>query len=190
MPKIHNPEQAEQKRQQILNAAKRCFIQHGFHQTSMRQIIEAAELSAGGVYHYFPAKEAIVAAIAETERYQLNELIAHFARLPDARKAVFGMVDTILQATPTDEAILATEIFAESCRNEAVKTTTLQNVNALEAALLARLQACEATLVLPEKTLANLIIVLCEGLIGRIATRNLSVKTARQLAKQTLMTWL
>jgi len=53
------------RRDQILTAARSCFTQKGFHQTTMTDIMEAAKLSAGAVYNYFKSKEDIIVAMAE-----------------------------------------------------------------------------------------------------------------------------
>ena len=64
MPRISELRR-QQRRQQILDAARAEFARNGFHATSMDDIIRAAGMSPGGVYRYFPGKEAIIAAIAE-----------------------------------------------------------------------------------------------------------------------------
>ncbi|HEX9115511.1 MAG TPA: TetR/AcrR family transcriptional regulator [Anaerolineae bacterium] len=61
MPKVTD-EHALARRQQIIDAAYRCFARKGFHQTTMRDIYEEAQLSPGAVYHYFESKHDIIAA--------------------------------------------------------------------------------------------------------------------------------
>src|SRR5215207_1875636 len=61
MPKVTEAHSAA-RRQQIIDAAYRCFARKGFHQSTMRDIYEEAELSPGAVYHYFESKHAIIAA--------------------------------------------------------------------------------------------------------------------------------
>lgn len=53
------------RRQQILDAARSCFLRDGFHATSMQDVIKEAGLSVGAVYRYFPSKQALIRAIAE-----------------------------------------------------------------------------------------------------------------------------
>lgn len=62
MPKV-SEEHLEQRRRQILDAARRCFDRKGFHQTSMQDVFTESGLSAGAVYRYFRSKEDIVRAI-------------------------------------------------------------------------------------------------------------------------------
>jgi AcrR family transcriptional regulator len=44
----------------ILRAAARVFRAHGFANTGMRQIAEAAELSSGNLYYYFASKQELL----------------------------------------------------------------------------------------------------------------------------------
>jgi AcrR family transcriptional regulator len=59
MPKV-SAEYIDNRRQQIVDAAYRCFARKGFHQTTMREIYAEAGLSAGAIYHYFTSKEEII----------------------------------------------------------------------------------------------------------------------------------
>ncbi|MCK5124750.1 MAG: TetR/AcrR family transcriptional regulator [candidate division Zixibacteria bacterium] len=49
----------EQRLNEILDAAERVFIANGYHNCTMDQIAEEAELSKGTLYLYFKSKEAI-----------------------------------------------------------------------------------------------------------------------------------
>ena len=61
----HLPEQA--RREQILRAARRCFIDNGYHPTRMDDIARAAELSKGGVYFHFKSKQEVFEQLVEEE---------------------------------------------------------------------------------------------------------------------------
>jgi len=47
----------------ILEGAKRAFAEKGFDGASMQDLAQAAEMSAGNFYRYFPSKNAIIEAI-------------------------------------------------------------------------------------------------------------------------------
>jgi AcrR family transcriptional regulator len=57
----------ERQRDRILEAANRCFVDHGFHAASMANIAEAANMSPGLIYRYFENKNAIILAIIERQ---------------------------------------------------------------------------------------------------------------------------
>jgi TetR/AcrR family transcriptional repressor of uid operon len=63
------------RRQQILDAARTCFARSGFRGASMQEICLEAKMSPGGLYRYFPSKEAIIEAIAQDERCGAAELV-------------------------------------------------------------------------------------------------------------------
>ena len=61
----HMPEQA--RRAQILSAARRCFIENGYHPTRMDDIAKAAGLSKGGVYFHFKSKQEVFNSLVDEE---------------------------------------------------------------------------------------------------------------------------
>jgi AcrR family transcriptional regulator len=61
MPKVSEA-YMEARYQQILDAAVACFVENGFHQTTMQDICRKAGLSPGALYRYFSSKEEMVEA--------------------------------------------------------------------------------------------------------------------------------
>jgi AcrR family transcriptional regulator len=64
MPKIAEEARAA-RRDQIIAAAAKCFAGSGYHLTTMADIAEAAGVSKGTPYLYFPGKEALFIALYE-----------------------------------------------------------------------------------------------------------------------------
>ena len=64
MPKIAEEARAA-RRDQIIAAAAECFARSGYHVTTMADIAEAAGVSKGTPYLYFPGKEALFTALYE-----------------------------------------------------------------------------------------------------------------------------
>ncbi len=61
-------EVAEERRSQILKAALRCFAHHGYHQTTMDDIVEESGLSKGTLYWYYESFEeydSLISAIIQ-----------------------------------------------------------------------------------------------------------------------------
>jgi len=66
MPRI-TEERREARREQILDAARACLLEHGLEKVSMEMIIARSGLSTGAVYRYFKGKDQILeAAITAT----------------------------------------------------------------------------------------------------------------------------
>jgi AcrR family transcriptional regulator len=52
-----------QSRTRILDAARLCFVDRGYDQTTMKDIAAAAEMTAGALYHHFASKQELFAAV-------------------------------------------------------------------------------------------------------------------------------
>jgi AcrR family transcriptional regulator len=63
MPKVSEQHRLD-RRDEIVDAALRCFRKSGFQGTSMAEIIAESGLSAGAIYGYFDSKSEIVLAAA------------------------------------------------------------------------------------------------------------------------------
>src|SRR3954468_15736166 len=63
------------RRAQILDAAIICFAKRGFHQTSMHDISAEAGISVGLIYRYFANKEAVIAAMADRHKTEIQDLL-------------------------------------------------------------------------------------------------------------------
>jgi AcrR family transcriptional regulator len=63
----------EQRKQQIREAATRCFVRSGYAQTRLLDIAREAGLSKGGVYFHYKAKEALFHDILENLSRSLQD---------------------------------------------------------------------------------------------------------------------
>ncbi len=66
----------EQRRDDILAAAKKVFARKGFHATTIADVAKAARRSYGSIYWYFDSKEALFHALMESEERALRDHIA------------------------------------------------------------------------------------------------------------------
>jgi AcrR family transcriptional regulator len=112
-----DPIKYEEKRQEILAAARRCFVRDGFRGASIADICAEAGISPGHLYHYFSSKEAIVAAMGTAA---LAEGTAQFGALMEGSHALVALASVIENAKSRnlrDDFILILEILTESGRN-------------------------------------------------------------------------
>lgn len=131
----------EQRIAQILQAALQCFLVRGFHQTSMRDIAQAAGVSLGNLYNHFPGKEAIILAVAVAESEELAPLLQRLAASDGERAQVLVFLQDFHALCRQPEwATLAVEVLAESARNPAVAEAFAANRRQLQAALAEALQ--------------------------------------------------
>jgi len=92
MPKVSDAHR-ESRRDQILDAALRCFTAQGFQATTMADIIEASGLSAGAIYGYFAGKQELaVEAARRAIAGRVGDVDAVAARGPVSPAAVFRAI--------------------------------------------------------------------------------------------------
>ena len=109
------------RRQQILEAARTCFARSGFRGASMQEICAEARMSPGGLYRYFPSKEAIIEAIAQEERCGAAEIV-HAMRGPGPLldRLVGCAMGYFAYMRDPGACELMAEISAESLRNSEI----------------------------------------------------------------------
>jgi AcrR family transcriptional regulator len=111
------------RRQQILDAARTCFLRNGFHATSIQDVIAEAGLSVGAVYRYFPSKTELISAIADEVVGQVEGTLSAVAvdesiPLPDAMARAVDLMEDNLG---TDGMMrLAVQLWAEALRDPAI----------------------------------------------------------------------
>jgi AcrR family transcriptional regulator len=107
-------------RERIVDEAMRLFSQHGYAATSIARIEEAAGLTpgAGGLYHHFKSKEAVLAAGIERQLERLGALrkIRHvLGSLGDLRAELTLTARYVLAELDNESELL--RILASDVRN-------------------------------------------------------------------------
>ncbi len=92
MPKVTEA-YLDVRRQQIIDAAYRCFARKGFHQTTMRDIYAEAGLSPGAIYHYFDSKEEIIEASFIFDHQRSLPVFEQAIDDPDPLVAIGHLID-------------------------------------------------------------------------------------------------
>src|SRR5260221_1671056 len=89
----------------LLEATARILVKEGFDRASTNRIAEAAGVSIGSLYQYFPSKEALVAALVERHIDEMSrDLLGEMARVAHAPLAGAGrrMVELMFRAHAVD----------------------------------------------------------------------------------------
>ena len=122
MPKL-KPEEIALRRREIVEAARRCFIRSGFHQTTTDEICREASITPGGLYHYFSNKEELIKAVVQYAADSALQIIQEAATTePDPRSALRRMGGFFLQAFYEPDfdnvARLDLETWSEAMRSD------------------------------------------------------------------------
>jgi AcrR family transcriptional regulator len=121
MPRV-SEDHLTARREQILTAARRCFLRNGLHNTSMQDLIAEAGLSVGAVYRYFKSKNEIINAISEVVagglRATLEELAARDLPLLEAISGMLDVADA--QLGPDGNFPLVLQVWSEAVLDPAI----------------------------------------------------------------------
>lgn len=80
MPKVFSVGSKEMVRQRLLETGKSLFTKYGLRKTSIDEIVEAAGISKGSFYAFFPSKEVLFFRILEQEEHFRDDLIRDLMR--------------------------------------------------------------------------------------------------------------
>jgi AcrR family transcriptional regulator len=120
MPKV-TQQYRDARRDQILNAARRCFLRDGFHVTSMQDLFAESGLSSGAVYRYFASKDEVIVAIAEENMHEVLAMLHKVATGTPGRSLGEVMAELMaqIQARNATDGLgsMAVLVWAEALRN-------------------------------------------------------------------------
>jgi TetR/AcrR family transcriptional regulator, transcriptional repressor of aconitase len=73
MPKISQARR-EERQEQILAGARRCFAEHGYEGATVVRLEEAIGLSRGAIFNYFPSKEDLFLELAVRDSRRMSDI--------------------------------------------------------------------------------------------------------------------
>lgn len=173
MPKVSD-QHREDRRDQILIAAWKCFSRNGFHSTSMADVIREAGLSAGAVYLYFRSKDEIIIAVGTQVFSGIRGRLAEFATVEPppspAEIAAFLVRQPVLaqEQAPADIFPLLLAVWGEATRNPplvALAQEILGELRTVIAGMLERWQSAGNTLPIRAEDLTPVLLSLVQGFV-------------------------
>ncbi len=72
MGRNNNPEQTQER---IVDASIKLFIEKGYEQTTIQDILDTLNLSKGGLYHHFKSKEEILEAVKQKRAQYATDML-------------------------------------------------------------------------------------------------------------------
>lgn len=162
MPKVSDDHRAA-RRQQILDAAARCFARDGFHQTSVHDIVRESGISAGLVYRYFTGKEDMIVAIVE-EWHERRRVTLESSTVDDLTRNYVGLLNAIRK----DEVSLGVQVWAEAVRSPRIREITRNGMDSPRQNAATRVRSAQHKGELPTDldpdALARIFIAIYQGL--------------------------
>ncbi len=185
-----------ERRRHIVETAAICFVEQGFHQTSIRDIAKRAGISLGNLYNHFETKTALIAEIATLESEDLQDMQSALAADGDPGAILDRFIaDYFAYVARAENAVLAAEITAEAMRSPQIVGPYLDNRRTLIGALAAILRRmpegatppCPADPVQLAETLLDVIGAAASRVAFEdAATQETTCATTRQVAARLL----
>jgi len=148
MPRI-SEERRDQRRSDILDAARRCFARSGFARATLQDVFAESGLSAGCVYSYFQSKRDLVLAIADERHDEERAALEAAAAEKDPLDAIKIMMRAIFSAYLTKAAEekrrLSLITWSEALFDEAVFASARDGMREPRKALVAMLKHGQQT---------------------------------------------
>src|SRR6266576_3469024 len=109
------------RRTQILDAALVCFAKRGFHQASMHDISAEAGISVGLIYRYFENKDAVISAMADRHKKEINEMVERARKAPTLLESLEILFTAhCCENEPRLLSAFVVDLYAEASRNPRV----------------------------------------------------------------------
>ena len=69
-------EKSLQKKQYILDTASKVFVEKGYKNVTMKDIVEACDISRGGLYLYFGSTEELLLAVLQKDAEEIDDIFS------------------------------------------------------------------------------------------------------------------
>ena len=161
-------------KQTVMNVAKRLFSVHGFHATSLGDILDACGLTKGAFYHHFKTKEELaIEILEEIEAEYKRELIGPVLAVEGHRAKLIALLDGIAEVNGRPDwcncQLMMTFSSQISQRDEALRSRLKQTQERMlklwRSLLIDAQQAGEIPDRVPPKLGAQLIMAALNGVL-------------------------
>jgi AcrR family transcriptional regulator len=180
-------ESAADRREQILNAAMVCFAKRGFHQASMHDISAEAGISVGLIYRYFENKEAVISAMADRHKAEIQDVLKRARQAPSLLESLEVLFTAhCCENSPQVTSAFVVDLFAEAARNpdvwqliRDVRKTVMEGVTDL----ITRSPEAKSHHLTPRE-LADLIFAVNDGMLMRDILQPRELSNAERRTRQ------
>ena len=177
------------RRTQILEAAVVCFAKRGFHQASMHDISAEAGISVGLIYRYFENKEAVISAMADRYKKEIQEVLERARQAPTLLESLEILFTAhCCENEPRVISAFVVDLYAEASRNphvaDLVRDVLQTAMNGLTDLISRSPEAESATHGLKPRELSELIYAVARGMLMLDVLRPHEMTAADRRARQ------
>ena len=159
----------EERKRQILDAARQCFAEKGYHATTVDEITERSGLTKGGLYWHFKSKWDIYRAIMLEHKNQHAGIWDRIETSSWGEETLAEAGLIFLREHVHNEWISGTtkEIEAEALRNRDIRGDFLSIIDQEEQQVVERLERAGREGMIDEydfRSLASVLVIVVDGL--------------------------
>lgn len=156
-------------REHIIDAATKVFFKYGYERTSVKMILEEADVVTGSFYHFFPSKEELFEAVIEKYLRGYSQRIGDI--LSDEALSMGQIIDKVLEELKSTSEDYYLKLQGDKLHwtvQASLHVITIETLVEPMAQALGRLRErgeIESCLKVDNKTLARILIKGMEALI-------------------------
>lgn len=129
----------EQTLEMIIDTSTRLFIEKGYEQTSIQDILDALQLSKGGLYHHFKSKEEILKAAMSKRAQHISEMLNDIIRNTEAENAKEKLRKILKYILTDKQTHMLDNILAAQAGDPYQIVNGIQNCVNIDAPIISRL---------------------------------------------------
>ncbi|EPY13327.1 DNA-binding transcriptional regulator, AcrR family [Paenibacillus sp. cl6col] len=170
------PNQEQDRRQQLMNAALYLFASKGYHCTKISDVVKTAGVSQGTFYWYFHSKEQIILELIHDGKEKLTNVIAqgyrkHSGTIDDMVSSSARLLTELFTFADQNRNLMALLLMKGQGADPAVREAVSQTWIAFEEAFKHNIQRATELGMLPNTNdlslRANILVCLITGVLSK-----------------------
>lgn len=129
----------EQTQERIVEASIKLFIEKGYEQTTIQDILDALNLSKGGLYHHFKSKEEILEAVKQKRAQYAADMLHDLIENTKAANAKEKLKKILYQWGASTQTHSFDTILSSQSNNPHFVMGALQNAVNQDAPIISKL---------------------------------------------------
>lgn len=129
----------EQTLEKILDISTKLFIEKGYEQTSIQDILNSLGLSKGGLYHHFKSKEEILEAVMQRRAQYIADMLEELIKSVKAANAKEKLKMILYHLSTDAKTHMLDSVLTSQVSNPYFVVSGLQTVVNMDARIIGRL---------------------------------------------------
>ncbi len=173
---------AEQRRRQLLIAARSLFLKKGFRGTTTEEIARKAKLTKGALYFHFKNKQDI---LLELLKNMHKEVVISIEAIPEGKGSPVDLLQALMESKCIDSEVKFPQyldFWFQASKLPKIRKYMDDSLSGYEDVMVGRIDPAYASTPRERRDLAVLIFALHDGLTVRKMLGHTEVDFKRQLA--------